>query len=375
MIETSETGSGGWPNRILRGTIKKVLIQPTAVWNPDREVTLSKDALEDLRWWRQNMRKRIGVPLHLGREHEGRWKRPRAFGTDAEVDRTSFTLGGVPVITSDAAAEGEGANRMAKGGWWCCGSSWTIDFTHEQREEHITTLELRTAVWAIKTVGKPLKRGEDGRVLLRIDNQAAKGILNKGASSSPVLNSIVADLADWCWEQGVEVHARYIRSEDNRWADALSRGTARPDSKVFVLSRKQLEQQGERWEYIWPGAVEDPVDWTLGRVMKGWREMLQTTETDMLFSPPWTEVEECLETSLRGSSKRRAIAIFVPCLHSMVTKHWWIQGRSKVSTIVDYQGEVWGLPAKRNSREPVGIGEPRLVKRQGQLQIWTVNRK
>lgn len=117
-----------------------------------------------------------------------------------------MTVGGVPVITTDAAAEGSGDGKFARGGWWCGRMSWSLEFVGEHKMEHINAMELRTAIWAVKTVAKAVEN--DGRVLVRIDNMTAKSIINKGASSSSHLNTLAAELMDWSWENGIEVFAR-----------------------------------------------------------------------------------------------------------------------------------------------------------------------
>ena len=99
---------------------------------------------------------------------------------------------------------------------------------HERRQ-HITFLELRAVRHAVQTFSTRIT----GRhVLLREDNQAVCAILNSFTSKAPQLMRELRRLWYLLDTLDVTLSPKYIRSEDNVWADALSRAMDRGDWRL-----------------------------------------------------------------------------------------------------------------------------------------------
>jgi hypothetical protein len=109
---------------------------------------------------------------------------------------------------------------------------------HERRQ-HITFLELRAVRHAVETFGTRIT----GRhVLLREDNQAVCAILTSLTSRSPQLMRELRRLWYLLDTMDVTLSPKYIRSEDNWWADALSRTLDRGDWRLNPSVFRQLHR-------------------------------------------------------------------------------------------------------------------------------------
>ena len=86
---------------------------------------------------------------------------------------------------------------------------------------HINALELKAALFGLRCFADKLS---DCDILLRIDNTTAISYINKmGGIQFRVLNDIAREIWTWCEKRNIWVFASYIRSVDNKIADAESR--------------------------------------------------------------------------------------------------------------------------------------------------------
>ncbi|XP_051165692.1 uncharacterized protein LOC127284339 [Leptopilina boulardi] len=146
--------------------------------NPNKKITLTEPAIEDLKWW------------------------------DAEIStvknkiRTSiFDL----EIFSDASTTGWGAtcgNRNAKGFW-----------SQEDKKRHINYLEIKAAFLGLKSFASSICHKQ---LLLRIDNITALAYLNKmGGIKHKDLNSLTREIWEWCKARDIWMFAEYVVSKEN----------------------------------------------------------------------------------------------------------------------------------------------------------------
>lgn len=116
-------------------------------------------------------------------------------------------------IFSDASTTGWGAfceEKRARGFW-----------IEKEQKFHINRLELKAALFALKSFGKNIKNCE---ILLRMDNTTAISYVNKmGGVQHPNLQKIAKEIWQWCEAKDIWLVASYIKSKDNVEADRESR--------------------------------------------------------------------------------------------------------------------------------------------------------
>ena len=178
---------------------------------------------------------------------EGRWARLVRLTSAARSDLQWFTdlptrangreiwrSPATALLHSDASLEGWGGvlnMRLPARGFWL----------PHQRRHHITVLELKAVRLLVETFGERLR----GRhAVLREDNQAVVALLRTWTSRSPVLQKELRKLLLLLDDLNVTLDARYIRSAENWWADALSRTEDRED---YQLDRAVFARLQRRW--------------------------------------------------------------------------------------------------------------------------------
>ena len=155
-------------------------------------VRLTRQALQDLRWWTtlSTSRPLPGGPI---------W-RP-ATTLLMTTDSSDYGWGGTITV--------EGQPREARGLW-----------SPTERLLHITMKELMAITRVVQTHRESL-RGH--RVRLLCDNQAVVAVVNNSASKSPALMQALRELYRETDQLELDFQVEYIRSEDNVRADQLSR--------------------------------------------------------------------------------------------------------------------------------------------------------
>ncbi|XP_046746398.1 uncharacterized protein LOC124411349 [Diprion similis] len=176
--------------------------------NYEAYMTVSSKLKDDLNWWKINSQ--IGViPM-------------RTLEYRAE-------------IFSDASLTGWGAHcdKLSINGWWGV----------EERKRHINYLELLAAFYALKSFTNQL---HDCEILLRLDNTTAIAYVNKtGGIQYPILNELARQIWQWCEEKKIWIHASYIASKENVYADAASRIT-NTDTE-WELSEKAFQKINKKF--------------------------------------------------------------------------------------------------------------------------------
>ena len=150
-------------------------------------IFLNSDALEEVRWWRNNLVAWNGrAPLHQS--------------TDLTIE-------------TDASLKGWGAH--------CQGISTGGRWSRQESPYHINCLELLAGSLAVQCFTKNLAKA---KVLLLMDNVTAVTYISKmGGTHSPILSLLAKNLWDWCLSHSVLIKAQYIPGIQNVQADRESR--------------------------------------------------------------------------------------------------------------------------------------------------------
>ena len=150
-------------------------------------ISLNSDALEEVRWWRNNLIAWNGRALL----HQS---------TDLTIE-------------TDASLQGWEAH--------CQGISTGGRWSRQESPYHINCLELLAGSLAVQCFTKNLAKAQ---VLLLMDNVTAVTYINKmGGTHSPILSLLAKNLWDWCLSQNILIKAQYIPRIQNEQADRESR--------------------------------------------------------------------------------------------------------------------------------------------------------
>ena len=174
---------------------------PQVVNNVD--IPLDPHALEDLRWWVDNLSLANGRPIRNSLPHL--------------------------MIQSDASNSGWGAvsNGVDIRGTW----------TREESDLHINCKELLAASFAVKAFTKEL---QNVHVLIQIDNTTTIAYINKmGGAKRCLLNHYARHLWAWCLQRRVNLRAEHIPGCLNTIADRES--CAKPDSSDWNLNQQSFQ--------------------------------------------------------------------------------------------------------------------------------------
>lgn len=114
-------------------------------------------------------------------------------------------------------------STLTRAAGWCAGEYFTEKYPKEVLQlpkVHINELECLTVtvclkVWAQSCQGKKL--------LVKCDNKATVAAVNSGRSKNRLMQACLRELHHVCSLNSCELRLRYIRSEDNRLPDLLSR--------------------------------------------------------------------------------------------------------------------------------------------------------
>lgn len=241
------------------------------------KVSLSEEARADLFWWISNLHKCGGKSI---------------FDPPASM-----------TIYSDSSRTGWGAtcDGVHTGGPW----------NDQDLAFHINVLELKGASNAVKSY---CEFQRDCAIELKLDNMTAVACVNRLGSSHPgPLNSIAVELARWCEERRIVIHASHLPGLLNTVADRESR--RKPDWSDWKLAPVAFKAIADRWRIeidlfasSWSAQIEK---------FSSWRPQPNSWATDaMSFSwqgmrayafPPFSLIMDCL-SKLR---KERTTVILV----------------------------------------------------------------
>lgn len=175
----------GWVYTKLFERIKYLNLQNNND-NYEKYMNIPDTILPDLKWWKHAITSSVN-----------------------KIKQDSYDM----EIFSDASNTGWGVacgKERASGLW-----------SEQERTMHINYLEILAAFFGLKIFAKNLTNSQ---ILLRIDNTTAISYVNRmGGIQYPHLNEVAKRLWQWCEHRNLYVYASYIRSADNKEADAESR--------------------------------------------------------------------------------------------------------------------------------------------------------
>ena len=193
------------PARFYLRSIHDVMATRTS-W--DCRVRLTRQALRDLRWWQQLATADVSRAI---------WRSPIEATLHCDASRLGW--GGVLNGTVPAS------------GMW----------TGRERGRHINYHELRAVELSLAAFRERL-RGRS--VLLWEDNMTVLHVLTNRTTRSPELMHLLRRLWRIIDEAGITLTVRYIASEENSLADALSRGSPFDE---LTLRRPAFARLQRRW--------------------------------------------------------------------------------------------------------------------------------
>lgn len=166
--------------------------------NFDALISLSQEAVNDLRWWLQSINNSFKL---------------------ISSDKLDLT------IITDASLDGYGGH--------CEGKSIAGKWSDNEKMMHINELELLAVVYALNAfVTKP-----GLSILLRVDNNTALAYINKfGGCRSTNCHKIAKRIWQFCESKRCWITAGYISTKDNVIADSLSRDKRVDSSSEYKLN-------------------------------------------------------------------------------------------------------------------------------------------
>ena len=169
---------------------------------------LSREAKEEIKWWKRNVRHRS--------------KKVRQLQPD------------ITLIT-DASSEGWGAvyGDEKTGGRW----------SEEELDDHINVLELRAILLGLQSFFKDKK---DIEILIKSDNTTAISYINRmGGSKSSECEVMAKSIWNFCEENEIWIKATYIPGKENIEADFMSRNFT--DNTEWTLNPHIFDIICETW--------------------------------------------------------------------------------------------------------------------------------
>ena len=225
---------------------------------------------------------------------------------------------------------------------------------HERRQ-HITFLELRAVRFSLETFATQIR----GRhVLLREDNQAVCYILNSLTTKSPQMMRELRRLWYLLDTLDVTLSPRYIRSEDNFRADALSRLLDRGDWRLHPRVFRTLHRD---WGPLTIDRFATMNNTHLPRYNSAWLDprsegldaFAQTnwTAENNYCNPPWELLDRL---ALHLDTTGAAATVIAPCWPAQL----WYQRFQELASDVRHLPATKGLFCPGQLRESASTAPP-----------------
>ena len=159
------------------------------VWsrgNYEGKMTLNKDALKDIQWWKDNIRGQCTLLLRPRPTH--------ILSTDSSKLMWGAVLGNAKT-----------------------GGNWTAD----ECKLHINVQEMMGSLFGLRALCAHLR---DTHIRIKTDSKTGACYINaKGGSKSEACNKVAIQIWDWCLERNIFVSAEHVKGKLNTEADFLSR--------------------------------------------------------------------------------------------------------------------------------------------------------
>ena len=224
-----------------------------SAWLPDVFCRVSSAAFSDLLWWRGQLSQPCARRFLWPDSDQGvLWGREVLPSLPPD---SALFLQPRPYVTITSDASG-----FAGGAWWehrTLHHAFTLQELSGPMGTSSNLRELYMVPYAIRHWGPLLGRG--CRVLFRLDNQAAVGAVNLGASMSPPVQALLSDLRDLLHRHGVHLVARYLPGLENSRADTISRLRGHRDDQDWRLSPRVFSALSTAWGPFEVDACSDPL--------------------------------------------------------------------------------------------------------------------
>jgi hypothetical protein len=249
----------------------------SAAWLPDVTCHLSPAARRELLWWVATLDapcvRQVWWP---GEDNACLWTKSVLPSLPPDEDLA------LPSANSAFECLTTDASGWAGGAWWREHRAH-LALTPQELAGHLgassNLRELHMVPWALNLWGPDLA---GSRVLIRLDNLAAVGAVNKGASMSPGFQSILLRLHSVLQTHRIQLVARHIPGVENTLADGISRLKGHVDDQDWRLDPQVHALLHARWGPFHVDACSDP----LGR--------------NAFYPTFWSELDSCLLHSWGG---------------------------------------------------------------------------
>jgi hypothetical protein len=302
--------------------------------NYDTKLTLTKECIEELHWWKEEIQNWNGRSLI----------------------RACPDL----VITTDASKKGWGAE--------CSGMTTQGLWSPEEAKEHINVLELKAVLFAVKGF---VKHKNPTHVHFRVDNTVAVANINKkgGTKSTPLLE-VTKELWSFCLQRQITITAEHLPGVKNTMADYQSR--VYKDSSNWKLNQQFFKQLDCVWGPMHRDLFADRLNRQLTRYVS-WKPDPEAEMTDALgiswegglvqyAFPPFCLIMKCLAKVI---ADRAELVLIAPVWEMQV---WY---SPLLNLLVDYPRL---LPTVKDLLTgPRGERHPLLENGTMQLAAWRVS--
>ena len=301
--------------------------------NYEREVHLDLAAKEELQWWKHELLRWNGRPLH-----------PPSPDLTIETDASLLGWG--------AATEG-----TSTGGLW----------SEEERQSHINHLELMGAELAVRTFTKDRAVS---RVHLRMDNKTAVCYINHmGGTRSRTMSHTACQLWEWCLGKGLMLSAEYLPGKDNVTADRESRTLQssaewKLDRSVFLAVMElygpcTVDLFASRLNFQLPHYISwhpDPYAVATDAFQIVWKSL------QGYAFPPFSLIGRCLQKIRQEGS---TVVMVAPVWPSQPWYPWLLEMLSECPALLPVHSGLL--------KDPFNRDHPLLMKEQLQLAAWKVS--
>ncbi|KAG1040619.1 hypothetical protein G6F43_012253 [Rhizopus delemar] len=251
--------------RHIQRDLARSLRQHNHQW--DQLCVLSKKALMEINWWKENLCQKNGLPI----------RHP-----------TLFPKALIVYVDASDSGWGVSSDLMSTSGFW----------SEEDKKHSINVRELTAIYYAILL---HTREGKVREMLIHTDNiTALKYVSKAGGTSSPVLQDLAVKIQDLCNKTGVNIRYQHIAGVNNTKADKLSR-VKRPLYESTIPTRffQQVKKQwGRYWKVDAFAAAHNrrlPTYWSLSRdpFAEEVNAFQQTwTRKDLYMFPPWRMIPQ-----------------------------------------------------------------------------------
>lgn len=192
-------------------------------------VILTEENLNDVRWWIEHIKLYNGVPM------------------EAKMPGQKWQHSGF-VWSSDSSKSG-------LGGWsGQTGQFFHLQLSDELKKFDINSLECLALLICLK---KWVAQCHGKKVLIKCDNSTTVTVINSGSAKNKFLQACLREMHHICATNSTEIKVIWVKTEDNKIADVLSRWDQHPKyrlrfkelTKNQVISETTISEDDLRFQY------------------------------------------------------------------------------------------------------------------------------